>query len=219
VGCRDANPNCPEKVGPDFDFGSPIILRTLPANRDLLVAGQKSGVAFGLDPDREGAVLWQFRVGQGGPLGGIEWGMAADDERVYVPLSDVLRPAQESGGLFALRLTDGTKVWHTPSPPPDCVQGRPCTAAQSAAISVIPGTVFSGSVDGHLRAYSTADGRILWDFNTSREFDTVNGIKASGGSIDAAGPVIAGGLLLTNSGYGAWLGKPGNVLLAFEVGK
>ena len=92
MGCQATNPNCPEKVGPDFDFGAPPILRSLSGGRDILVAGQKSGVAYGLDPDRAGAIVWQFRAGQGGPLGGIEWGMAADDERVYVPVSDVLAP-------------------------------------------------------------------------------------------------------------------------------
>ena len=105
-----------------------------------------------------------------------------------------------------------------PAPAVTC-QGPGCTGAQSAAVSAIPGVVFSGSVDGHPRAYATGDGRILWDYDTAREFDPVNRVKASGGSIDAAGPVIAGGLLLTNSGYGMWRGKPGNVLLAFEVGK
>ena len=82
---------------------------------------------------------------------------------------------------------------------------------------MIPGVVFSGSVDGHLRGYSTADGKIIWDFDTMREFETVNGVKGQGGSIDAAGPVVAGGLLLSNSGYGQWRGKPGNVLLAFGL--
>ena len=130
-----------------------------------------------------------------------------------------LRPAREAGGLFALRLATGEKAWHAPAPALTCTEGRGCTGAQSAAITVIPGAVFSGSVDGHLRAYSTTDGRILWDYDTAREFDTVNHVKATGGSIDAAGPVIAGGLLLTNSGYGLWRGKPGNVLLAFDVGK
>jgi polyvinyl alcohol dehydrogenase (cytochrome) len=79
----------------------------------------------------------------------------------------------------------------------------------------MPGIVFSGSVDGNLRAYSTVDGKIVWTFNTMRAFETVNGVKGQGGSIDSAGPVIAGGLVLTNSGYGLWRGKPGNVLLAF----
>ena len=218
MGCQTTNPNCLETGGPDFDFGAPPILRSLSGGRDILVAGQKSGVVYGLDPDREGAIVWQFRAGQGGPLGGIEWGMAADEERVYVPVSDVLRPAREAGGLFALRL-DGEKAWHAPAPALTCTEGRGCTGAQSAAITVIPGAVFSGSVDGHLRAYSTTDGRILWDYDTAREFDTVNHVKATGGSIDSAGPVIAGGLLLTNSGYGLWRGKPGNVLLAFDVGK
>jgi polyvinyl alcohol dehydrogenase (cytochrome) len=218
MGCQAANPNCPDKVGPDFDFGASPILRSLPTGRDILIAGQKSGVAYGLDPDREGAIVWQFRAGQGGPLGGIEWGIAADEERVYVPISDVLGPSREAGGLFALRLGDGQKVWHASAPALGCTEGRGCTGAQSAAISVIPGAVFSGSIDGHLRAYSTKDGRILWDYDTAHEFTTVNGVKASGGSIDAAGPVIAGGMVLTNSGYGAWRGKPGNVLLAFEVG-
>jgi polyvinyl alcohol dehydrogenase (cytochrome) len=219
LGCPGKNTNCPEKVGPDFDIGSSPILRTLPGGRDILIVGQKSGVAFGLDPDREGATVWQFRAGQGGMLGGIEWGMAADHERVYVPVSDVLRPASEAGGLFAVRIADGEKVWHAPAPPLTCTGGRGCTGAQSAAVSAIDGAVFSGSVDGHLRAYSTADGRILWDYDTAREFDTVNQVKATGGSIDGPGPVIAGGLLLTNSGYGQWRGKPGNVLLAFEVEK
>jgi polyvinyl alcohol dehydrogenase (cytochrome) len=219
IGCQGANPNCPETVGPDFDFGSSPILRSLPNGRDILLVGQKSGVAYGLDPDREGAILWQFRAGQGGPLGGIEWGMAADEERLYVPVSDVLRAPNEAGGLFAVRIADGQKVWHAPAPALTCTEGRGCTGAQSAAISVIPGAVFSGSVDGHFRAYSTTDGRILLDFDTAREFETVNGVKATGGSIDAAGPAIAGGLVLTNSGYGQWRGKPGNVLLAFEVGK
>jgi polyvinyl alcohol dehydrogenase (cytochrome) len=219
IGCEAQNPNCPKTVGPDFDFGASPILRSLSTGRDILVAGQKSGVVYGLDPDREGALVWQSRAGQGGLLGGIEWGMAADEARVYVPVSDVLRPAREAGGLFALRLSDGEKVWHAPALPMGCTEGRGCSGAQSAAISVIPGAVFSGSVDGHLRAYSTTDGRILWDFDTGREFETVNRVKATGGSIDAAGPVIAGGLLLTGSGYGQWRGKPGNVLLAFEIAK
>jgi polyvinyl alcohol dehydrogenase (cytochrome) len=79
----------------------------------------------------------------------------------------------------------------------------------------MPGVVFSGSVDGHLRAFSTTDGRIIWDYNTAKEYDTVNGVKAKGGSLDAAGPAIADGLVVTNSGYALWKGMPGNVLLAF----
>ena len=215
IGCRPDNENCPKQVGPDHDFGNAPILRTLADGRRILAIGQKSGVAYGLDPDHEGTVLWQFRAGKGGPLGGIEWGSAADDRRMYVPVSDVLLPPNEAGGLFALDLATGEKVWHMPAPHLDCTSGRGCSAAQSAPISVIPGVVFSGSIDGHLRAYSTTDGAIMWDVNTAREYETVNHVPAKGGSIDGAGPAIAGGLVVTNSGYGLWKGIPGNVLLVF----
>lgn len=217
VRCKPGIGNCPQELGPDHDFGSSPILRVLPGGRRLLTLGQKSGVVYGLAPDEGGRMLWQMRAGKGGALGGVEWGSAADDRHVYVPVSDVLQPPADAGGVFALDLLTGTPVWHTPAPPRTCTSGPGCSGAQSAAASVMPGVVFSGAIDGHLRAYSTADGRILWDFDTMRPFETVNGVKAQGGSIDAAGPVIAGGFVLTNSGYGQWLGKPGNVLLAFAV--
>jgi len=216
IGCRPDNENCPKEVGPDFDFGNSPILRTLAGGKRIIVIGQKSGMAYGLDPDREGAVLWKFRAGKGGALGGIEWGSAADERAAYFPVSDVLAAPNEAGGLFALKLATGEQLWHTPAPKLDCRTGRGCTGAQSAPVSVIPGVVFSGSVDGHLRAYATADGSIIWDYNTAREYETVNHVPARGGSIDAAGPAIAGGLLVTNSGYSLWKGMPGNVLLAFS---
>ena len=217
IGCKPGVENCPSEVGPDHDFGNSPILRTLPGGRRILTLGQKSGVVYGIDPDNKGKILWQLRVAKGGELGGIEWGSAADEQNIYVPVSDVLRPPAEAGGLVAIRLTTGEQVWHAPPAPLKCEKGPACTGAQSAPVSVIPGVVFSGSVDGHLRAYSTADGKVIWDFDTIREYQTVNGVKGQGGSIDAAGPVIAGGMLLTNSGYGQWRGKAGNVLLAFGL--
>jgi polyvinyl alcohol dehydrogenase (cytochrome) len=219
IGCRPDTPNanCPRTVGPDYDFGSSPILRTLPGGRRILVIGQKSGQVYGLDPDDKGKVIWEFKAGKGSALGGIEWGSAADDQFAYVPVSDVLAPPAEAGGLFALKLATGEKVWNTAAPKLECTGGRGCTGAQSAPVSVIPGVVFSGSVDGHLRAYSTSDGAILWDFNTARDYETVNSVPAKGGSIDGAGPVIADGLVLTNSGYALWRGLPGNVLLAFSA--
>jgi polyvinyl alcohol dehydrogenase (cytochrome) len=215
IGCRPDNENCPKQIGPDYDFGNSPILRTLDDGRRIIVIGQKSGVAYGLDPDHEGKVLWQFRAGKGSALGGLEWGSAADERNAYIPVSDVLSGPNEAGGIFALKLATGERLWHTPAPRLDCTGGRGCSGAQSAPISVIPGVVFSGSIDGHMRAYSTADGSIIWDFNTAREFETVNHVPARGGSIDAAGPAIADGLLVTNSGYALWKGMPGNVLLAF----
>ncbi len=217
MNCRGTTANCPDDIGPDYDFGNSPILRNLPNGRGIIVIGQKSGVVYGLDPDNKGAKVWEFRAGQGSALGGMEWGSAADNRNAYIPVSDVLLPPAQSGGLFALDLATGNKVWHAPHPPLNCTTGRGCTGAQSAPASVIPGVVFSGSMDGNFRAYSTVDGKILWTFNTIAEFPGVNGVPAKGGSLDAAGPVIAGGLVVTTSGYALFRGTPGNALLVFSV--
>jgi polyvinyl alcohol dehydrogenase (cytochrome) len=214
------NPNkasCPDSPGEDLDFGSSPILKTA-GGRDLLIVGQKSGVVHALDPNQMGKIVWQARIGHGGALGGVEWGLAADDENVYVALSDINQRKPESGGgLFALRLATGEKAWDTPAPKPSCLGKPGCTAAQMAAVTLIPGVVFSGSMDGHLRAYETGGGKIIWDYDTLQDYQTINGVKARGGSLNAAGPTVAGGMLYVNSGYGALGGMPGNVLLAFAA--
>jgi polyvinyl alcohol dehydrogenase (cytochrome) len=217
--------NCAEADGPDFDFASPPILVTLSNGRRALIAGQKSGLVHAIDPDRNGEILWQTRVGKGGINGGVQWGSAADEANVYVALSDIGRiPVPNSqatlpdpnvgGGMFALRLENGQRVWYTP--PPSCGKRERCSPAQSAAVSAVPGAVFSGSVDGHLRAFSATDGRILWDFDTVRSYETINGVAARGGSLNVGGPAIAAGTIFVNSGY-VQNGIPGNVLLAFSV--
>jgi polyvinyl alcohol dehydrogenase (cytochrome) len=226
---------CPDddsKCGPDYDFGSSAIL-VHPGGRDLLVAGQKSGVVFALDPDAGGKILWQTRVGKGGMLGGVQWGMTSDGDNVYAAVADAIGMEDPEGGenppvggenfdpvtgggLTALRLTDGTKMWFAPSTP--CAPPRRgCSPAQSGALSAIPGAVFSGSLDGHVRAFATTDGKLLWDFDTEKDFSTVNGITAHGGSLDGAGPVIVDGIVYVNSGYPRFGGAIGNVLLAFSA--
>jgi polyvinyl alcohol dehydrogenase (cytochrome) len=215
-GCgRASNPNCPETNGPDLDFGSSPILATRADGRDLIVIGQKSGVGFAFDPDSNGEIVWQYRAGDGGVLGGIEWGSAVDGTRAYFAVSDITRP--RPGGLHAVSLATGERLWTTAPPPAKCAAGRGCNAAQSAALTVIPDAIFSGSNDGALRAYSTRDGAILWEFDSNREFATVNGVKAHGASMIGPGPAISGGMLFVNSGYGAFGGRTGNVLLAFGV--
>jgi len=222
---REDTTNCPASKGPDFDFASPPILVSLANGRRALVAGQKSGVVHAVDPDREGAVLWQKRVGQGGINGGVQWGSAADGANVYVALSDIGRIAipnsvatdpdpKGGGGMFALRLETGEQVWHTPPPP--CGERKRCSPAQSAAVSALPGVVFSGSVDGHLRAYATTTGAVIWDMDTAGPQKAVNEVPARGGSLNGPGPAIAGGMLFVESGYAA-NGMPGNVLLAYSV--
>ena len=237
VDCPSPAPtNCPEAKGPDFDFGSSAILVDLGNGRRALIAGQKSGVVHAIDPDRQGAILWQRRLGRGGTLGGVQWGSAVDERNVYVAVSDLrARPVSEGtagarrsvfgpifqldpeagGGIYALKLETGEVAWHTPHP--GCGGAAGCSPAQSAAVTAIPGIVFAGGVDGHLRAYAAADGRIVWDVDTTGDYPTVNGVTGRGGSLDGPGAVIVGGMLYVNSGY-AFLGTmPGNVLLAFSV--
>ena len=217
IGCRagSENPNCPKTNGPDFDFGNAPILAKA-GERDVIVIGQKSGLGYAMDPDNNGTILWQYRAGQGSALGGMEWGSAADAENVYFPVSDIF--AEKPGGLHAVNLATGKRVWYAAPAAPVCgTPGRGCNAALAAAITVIPGIVFAGANDGALRAHSTKDGSVVWEFNTNREFPTVNGVAAKGGSMQGPGAAVAGGMLYINSGYGAFGGRPGNVLLAFGV--
>jgi polyvinyl alcohol dehydrogenase (cytochrome) len=229
MACNGPNgASCPPKTGPDADIGSSPILVTLPNGKRVLLVGQKSGVAHGIDPDDNGKVLWETRVGHGDKLGGIQWGSASDGRNMYVAVSDVhlfvevaspgTRPVIDpkvGGGLFALDAATGKRVWA--AAPPSCGDRPKCSPAQSAAVSAIPGVVFSGSVDGHLRGYSTTDGTVVWDFDTTQAFKTVNGVTTNGGSMDGPGPTISGGMVFVSSGYGGWGGTPGNVLLAFSV--
>ncbi|MDR1988811.1 MAG: PQQ-binding-like beta-propeller repeat protein [Acidobacteriaceae bacterium] len=213
-GCRNDEPNCGSEQGPDYDFGaSPALART-PKGKDVLIVGQKSGMGYALDPDRKGAVLWQYRAGKGGALGGIEWGVATDDRKAYFPVAD----GRDPGGLHAVDLDTGQRVWFAePLKASDllCKAGRGCTASQSAAITVIPGAVFSGSFDGGIRAYSTKDGSILWQFDTNKEFLTVNGVSGHGASLNGPAAVAVGGMLYVSSGD--YRARTGNVLLAFGI--
>ncbi|MBZ5556369.1 MAG: PQQ-binding-like beta-propeller repeat protein [Acidobacteriia bacterium] len=221
VGCNNPNgANCPNAsevgLGPDFDFGSAPILATLPSGKDVLIDGQKSGVGWAFDPDKKGEVLWQYRAGKGSALGGLEFGSAVDGDQAYFAVSDTIGP--QPGGLHAVKLATGERSWFAPPPPPKCpAGGRGCNAAILAAITVIPGVVFTGSNDGGVRGFSTKDGSLLWEFDTNRDFETVNGVPAKGASISGPGPIVAGGMVYINSGYGALGGRPGNVLLAFGV--
>jgi polyvinyl alcohol dehydrogenase (cytochrome) len=222
--CESANfsETCPPQPGPDFDFGNSPILRARPAGAgDLLVIGQKSGAAWGLDPEKQGAIVWQHKVGKGSWDGGLVWGAAADTRHAYFANVDAYFGAAEAGGLAALKLENGERVWFTRPPAMTCGEGagaKPCVQGQSAAITAIPGVVFSGTTTGVMRAYRTADGSIIWEYATARPFATVNGVTAKGGAIDGPGPTVAGGMVFFNSGYST-LGtrEPGNVLLAFGV--
>ncbi|HEY8574441.1 PQQ-binding-like beta-propeller repeat protein [Phenylobacterium sp.] len=242
MGCgpNSQSGNCPTPMGPDYDFGATPVLFNLKGGKQVLVAGQKSGVVYGLDPDT-GKVLWQTQVGNGSALGGVEWGIGMDDERVYVPISDLgllfgemrgqqmattRQPAKP--GLYALDPATGKILWATPAPKAPCVyasdKGKPsaCARAQSAAPAIMPGVVFEGALDGWFRAYDAKTGKIVWEHSTTAQtYDTVNGIKGQpGGGIDGMGPTIANGMVYLMSGNNgaARVGSNGvNVLLAYSV--
>jgi polyvinyl alcohol dehydrogenase (cytochrome) len=198
---------CPDDLGPDMDFGNAPILRRRPNGGDVIVVGQKDGHVWALDPDREGKVLWRRQIGLGldpknpGTGGAIMWGSASDERFVYSPITR----AREPLGVAAVRLGDGTIAWRA-SPP----------EGGAAPVTVMPGVLFFGSTAGTVYAYATGDGQAIWQFDTAREFETVNGVAARGGSITSAGPVVAGGMLFVPSGYSELgNGTRGNVLLAF----
>lgn len=232
-----ATGNCPSPMGPDHDFGASPILFTLPGGKQVLLAGQKSGMAYGLSPD-DGKQLWNTQVGVGGALGGIEWGMGADRAQLYVAMADLTglfraasgdkSPDLAKPGLSALDPATGKIKWYTPSPAAPCglhkstYDLKGCIRAQSAAPSVIPGAIISGTTDGWLRAYEAKTGKIIWEYSsTAQTFSTVNGVLAQvGGGFDGMGPAIADGMVFVMSGFNGAsrvAGNGRNVLLAFSV--
>jgi len=205
------SPICPEKPGDDYDLASSATLVNT-NGRDLIVVGQKSGVLWGLDPDANGAVVWQHRAGQGGGLmGGIMWGPATDNSVAYVGVADGARP-DATPGLYAVRTSDGERLWRSPPP-----AGPGSTTSQPTAPTLIPGIVFSATFGGRMRAHKTETGEVVWEFDVNRSFETVNGVPAKGGSFDGAGPAIASGTVVMTSGMGFAGGVAGNVVMAFTV--
>jgi polyvinyl alcohol dehydrogenase (cytochrome) len=220
LGCLEQTPegraNCPDAKAPDFDFGSSPVLTALPNGQRLLLAGQKSGMLYALNPD-DGTPVWEIRAGEGGVLGGIEWGFAIDGTSAYVALSSAFeKKPGDAGGMLAVRLANGEAQWRTPPARDTCGTRTGCNTAQPGAVTAIPGVIFSGSLDGHLRAYESETGRIIWDIDTTSEVKTINGVTARGGSLNGPGATIAGGMVYVNSGYALGF-MPGNLLLAYSV--
>jgi polyvinyl alcohol dehydrogenase (cytochrome) len=217
-GCRPTNPpdnpNCPEKLGPDFDFSASPMLVKQPTGKELVVIQQKSGMVYAFDPDKKGEKVWEYRSSPGGGMGG-QWGGAADDRQAYFSVNGTA--GKTPGGIRAVRIDTGAEVWSKEASERLCGTERGCSAAQGAAVSALPGIVLSGSMDGGLRAYASDDGTLVWSFDTNKEFETVNGVKAKGGAMDGPGAAVANGMIFINSGYVSLIGRPGNVLLAFGV--
>lgn len=224
IGCEvPLEINCPVEDGPDYDYAAATIIATDANGKEIILAGQKSGVVYAMDPDNNGAIIWSTKVGRGGVQGGVHFGMAVDGDLLYVPISDLYGgdrwPGRPYPGMFALDITTGEKLWYTETE--DICDGlQYCSPGFSAAPTAIEGGVIAGGMDGHLRAYERDTGKLIWDFDTLRSFDTIDGKTAQGGSFGGGqGPIFKDGMMYVNSGYGVYEHIAGNVLLAFELKK
>jgi len=240
--CLTGGANCPDNAGPDFDFGGGITLTRTADGSDIIVAGQKSGHVYALDPDRKGAVVWQRRLSMGTSNGGIHWGVASAGNTVWVTVADP--PRQRQGyvprpGIHALDLATGEVRWSLPvergcefdpadaprvglaamrdagpvNPWPECS----FYYGHSAAPLYANGLLYAGALDGKLRIADAATGEVLRVIETKRPFDADNGVQGHGGAIDLSGVVVDGERMFVYSGYGMFGQMPGNVLLAFEL--
>ncbi len=214
--------NCPEEDGPDLDIGASTVLWS-GGDRDYLLVGQKSGDVYALDPDKGGAVVWHNKVGRGGFLGGVHWGMSVNEDSLFVPIADTTITGRFTGpvspGIHALDPTSGEVRWYTPSAP-DCDGKSPipvCDQGMSAAITSTDQLIFAGSLDGNLNVYDSLSGEVLWSFDTFGDFESVSGDTALGGSIESDGPVLYKGHVLINSGYQFGARMPGNALMVFSL--
>lgn len=247
--CLNGGANCPQDAGGDFDFGASVIITQNTGGEDILLAGQKSGEVFALNPDTrspEGEVLWRNRISLGTTNGGIHWGMAVSGQRLVVPVADPERERPgytPRPGLYTLDVTSGELLWQQPvergceiaeenkpliglenlrsSAKPQLSELYKCSFyyGLSAAATVTPELAFSAGLDGKLRAYDIATGEILWKTATAQPFAATNGIEGHGGAIDVSGQVVADGWVYVQSGYSMFGQLPGNVLLAYRVGE
>ncbi len=223
VGCMMGNENCPTENGPDVDLSAAPLLVSASGDRDLVIAGQKSGVAYGLDVNT-GEVIWERRLGHGGTQGGVHFGMTTDGATVFVPIVDMedtydartYDKSQNGAGLHAIDAATGAVRWNALAD--NVCSGRQfCDPGISAAATSIPGVVFAGHLDGRFRAYDSETGGVVWSFDTTKPVETISGAMASGGSMSGPGAAIAEGHVVVNSGYGLYFHMPGNVLLVFAA--
>lgn len=214
------HPNCPD-AGPDLDIGASVMAVTLSTGKDILVAGTKGAVLYALDPDNNGEVLWQTRLGRGGALGGVHWGMSFVGDVAFVPISDRATGADgvadAKPGLHAVDMKTGEQLWYSQAPE-RCEDGvRGCMNSYSAAASTSADLVVTGALNGHLFAHDQRTGEVVWEYDSVQEFITVNGVAARGGAIDSVGPVFSGDYMIVNSGYATFGQMPGNALLVFKL--
>ncbi|GGC20171.1 cytochrome CBB3 [Novosphingobium marinum] len=220
--CSEVNKaNCPEDAGPDFDFGANVAIAKGKDGKEYVLAGQKSGIAYGIDADT-GELAWKTRVGRGGVMGGIHFGIAASEGKVFVPVSDsadgVEYDMAAKPGVYALDIATGERLWEAPSPLDTC-EGKPlCSPGYSGAVTATSELVMAGSIDGYLRVFDADTGTVLWETDTATTYETVNGSTGNGGAIaGGVAPIAWNGMLIVPSGYGFTAKMTGNVLLVYGV--
>ncbi|RZI86770.1 MAG: hypothetical protein EOP38_00275 [Rubrivivax sp.] len=237
------NGTCDQPQGDDHDFGAAPVLATLKNGRNLVVAGSKGGTLFGIDPDT-GAKVWSNKLGVGSNLGGIHWGIAVDDSRAYVGVSDVYVNKASAitttdfgaitaanmklidkgrPGVYAVDLMTGAIVWEDHPTHVFTETGETVKSIFSAATSVTNDVAIFSSLDGVVHAYRSTDGKLLWKYDTAKPVTGVDGIAGNGGTIDQVGAYVGGNNMFVNSGYHHFGGRnafqagPGNALYVFKL--
>jgi len=214
--------NCPENLGPDYDFGAGTMLVSASNGRDYVIGGQKSGVVWALDPV-DGSLQWKTQVSKGGLNGGVHFGMAARGDSIFVPISDADEgqhhaPREPNPGVFALDVKTGEYLWQWDAVEDVCGERKYCQPGNGAAITATDELVFVGSIDGYFRIHDAESGDVLWQFNTARDFESVNGVATKGGAMEGgASAVVDDGMLFLSSGYFFHPYMPGNAFFAFAL--
>ncbi|TDD94657.1 PQQ-binding-like beta-propeller repeat protein [Actinomadura rubrisoli] len=213
-------PNLPDGTALDFDLGSAPNLFAADGRR-LVGIGQKAGVYHVLDA-KTGEIVWQRQLSKpqpGGGLTGVQWGQSYDGQRLYVA-TYMANP----GTLFAIDPANGHIIWNTPNPADGCTTGgaaqypNVCRLGHPPAVTSTPGLVWEGSTDGKLRAYSAADGKVLWAYDTIADVQTVNGGVGRGAALaGGGGAVVSNGMVyvLTGDTFTRYPSDKGLVMLAF----
>lgn len=200
-----SGPNCPdpkESVIKDYDFGASMVLGPGPGGHEVVMGGQKSGDVWALDA-ATGKLAWHDRFGEGSALGGVHWGMASDGGRLFVPI------AHMEPGLNAIDIATGKVAWRWTA-------GADWLSGLSAAPLVVDTAVVAASLDGKVRVFDAATGRLVATYNTAHAYESPNGVPTHGGSIDAHSVFAGDGALFVGSGYGMFGQPPGNALVAFR---
>ena len=223
VACGTADKTlCPKEDGPDYDIGSGTVLASASNGHDYVLAGSKSGDVYAVDADT-GKLRWDTKVGRGGVLAGVYFGMAVSGDRVFAPVSDADDGKQHSEparpGLYALDLKTGRYLWKQPDTGAGCDKDRQrCMRGIAAPVTVTGNLLIDGGTDGWLHVRDTRTGAVLWSYDMAVPVRAVGGAIAKGGALfGGEEPQAYHGMLIVPSGNNFTGKMPGNALLVFSA--